>query len=216
MKINLYYLLNFPKVSKIVGDKIFNKNIQNKTKKMIDTIKKDSALFNISLGLFVFGVLIGVMVQLAYPELIQHFIDQFSEYLRSIVDTDATKSSMMVMIFLNNLRVAIMAFLLGIIFGIVPTMVLIVNGVILGVLGTMMGQNGNLLTFLVLIIPHGVIEIPAILFSCVAGYKLFLGWISNKRHLKKEFNESLLIIAGVSVMLFLAAIIESFFTSTLA
>lgn len=123
---------------------------------------------------------------------------------------------MMVMIFLNNLRVALMAFVLGIIFGIIPTMVLVVNGIILGVLGTMMGQNGNLLTFIVLIVPHGIVEIPAILFSCVAGYKMFLGWISNKRNLRNEFNESILIIAGASIMLLIAAIIESLFTSTLA
>ncbi len=183
--------------------------------RFISIIRSEKNFLWITIAFFSLGILLGALIQFTFPELIDQFINQLKNYLEGIAGSKPSKTSLMIFIFLNNFRVAIMAFLLGIIFGIMPTLVLVFNGAILGVLGTRMGQQGELINFFISILPHGVFEIPAILFSCVAGYKMFLGWISKERELKNEFKESLILIVGSGLILLLAAFIEGFITTTL-
>ncbi|OWT32486.1 hypothetical protein BGI41_07410 [Methanobrevibacter sp. 87.7] len=72
-------------------------------------------------------------------------------------------------IFLSNFKVTLMMYFVGILFGIITAVLMILNGMIIGyVLG-----KGPFLVVLLYILPHGILEFPALIFSCTAGFTLF-------------------------------------------
>jgi uncharacterized membrane protein SpoIIM required for sporulation len=92
------------------------------------------------------------------------------------------------------------------------------NGVILGAVAVdymMAGETSFLLGWL---LPHGAIEIPAILLAGQAGIVLagaLIGWskpISLRMRLRKISNDLVTLIFGVALMLVWAGIIEAFFS----
>src|SRR5437016_1603827 len=116
----------------------------------------------------------------------------------------------------NNIRVSILALALGMSFGVGTIIVLFYNGIVLGLVAidyVMAGQTTFLLGWL---LPHGVIEIPAILIGGQAGLMLagaLIGW--GQRHsitarLRAIAPDVVPLIFGVVLMLIWAGIIESF------
>ena len=116
----------------------------------------------------------------------------------------------------NNIRVSILALALGMSFGVGTIIVLFYNGIVLGLVAidyVMAGQTTFLLGWL---LPHGVIEIPAILIGGQAGLMLagaLIGW--GQRHsitarLRAIAPDVVTLIFGVVLMLIWAGIIESF------
>jgi uncharacterized membrane protein SpoIIM required for sporulation len=92
------------------------------------------------------------------------------------------------------------------------------NGVILGAVAVdymMAGETPFLLGWL---LPHGAVEIPAILLAGQAGIVLagaLIGWgkpISLRMRLHKISNDLVTLIAGVALMLVWAGIVEAFFS----
>ena len=73
-------------------------------------------------------------------------------------------------IFSNNVVTTFLFMLLGIIFGIAPLLFLLINGL---VLGFVVYLTGSALVAIAGIMPHGIIEIPAIILAASLG--LFLG-----------------------------------------
>ena len=88
-------------------------------------------------------------------------------------------------IFLNNIQSAFLGFILGIIFGIIPLTILIVNGYILGfVMNKSVAVEGILIIWR--LVPHGIFEIPAILISTSLGIKLG----TDLRNFKKNITRT--------------------------
>ena len=92
------------------------------------------------------------------------------------------------------------------------------NGVILGAVAldyVLAGETAFLLGWL---LPHGVIEIPAIVLAGQAGLVLagaLIGWgrsISLKERLRNISGDLVTLIMGVAVMLIWAGIVEAFFS----
>lgn len=116
-------------------------------------------------------------------------------------------------IFVNNLRSSFFAMLFGIFFGILPFVVIVVNGYVLGFVANKTVSSEG---FLVLwrLLPHGIFELPAVLISIAIGLKLgmFL-FVYRGRKKGKEFRRGLVdafrvFILIVIPLLVLAAIIE--------
>ena len=116
----------------------------------------------------------------------------------------------------NNTRVAITAMSLGLSWGIGTVVVLFYNGVTLGavVLDYIRAGQGRFLAGWLL--PHGVIEIPAILLAGQAGFLLagaLIGW-GKRTSLRMRFREVgpdlVTLIGGVALMLVWAGIVEAF------
>jgi uncharacterized membrane protein SpoIIM required for sporulation len=114
--------------------------------------------------------------------------------------------------------VAILTLALGLTWGVGTLIMLFYNGVILGAVAVdymMAGETPFLLGWL---LPHGVIEIPAILLAGQAGIVLagaLIGWgkpISLRMRLRKISNDLVTLIFGVALMLVWAGIIEAFFS----
>ena len=118
----------------------------------------------------------------------------------------------------NNIRVSIKAMAWGMTFGLGTIIVLFQNGVILGLVAVdyvLAGQTQFLLGW---IMPHGVIEIPAILISGQAGLMLagaLIGWGQRntmRQRLRAITRDLVTLIFGVALMLVWAGLVEAFFS----
>lgn len=117
-------------------------------------------------------------------------------------------------IFLNNILIATFLVLGGFFFGIIPITIGWLNFFSLGVLTAHFSRRIGWIPYLLSLIPHGILEIPAIMISIYAGIKIFFiirdKSICQKRNLiiyeiKKTFK--------IIVPLFLlASIIETYIT----
>jgi len=120
-------------------------------------------------------------------------------------------------VFTNNVRVAILAFAAGILLCVVTAALLAYNGAAVGVaagLFTAAGQPGR---FWGLILPHGLLELSAVIVAGAAG--LSLGWAivvpgdrSRRDALAEQGRRSVSIVLGLVVAFFAAGLIEGFVT----
>ena len=128
------------------------------------------------------------------------------------------KSSFSSHLMTHNTKVAIFTLALGLTWGIGTLIMLFYNGVILGAVAVdyvMAGESTFLLGWL---LPHGAIEIPAIILAGQAGLVLagaLIGWgksLSLKMRLRRISADLVTLILGIAVMLFWAGIVEAFFS----
>ena len=120
-------------------------------------------------------------------------------------------------IFLNNAIKGFFVLVLGMFFGIIPLLFIFLNGELIGiVLGISQIKGLGISRIIVGIIPHGILEIPAIMLS--AGYGLWLGYrfyrfIWHKDDFGIYFSFALRKYFKVILpLLLLAALIEAFVT----
>lgn len=116
----------------------------------------------------------------------------------------------------NNVGVSITTLALGITWGVGTVIILFINGVMLGavVLDYVLAGEGVFVTAWLL--PHGAVEIPAILLAGQAGLMLgrgLIGWgsrVSVRGRMRELAPDLVTIIAGVALMLVWAAIVEAY------
>jgi uncharacterized membrane protein SpoIIM required for sporulation len=116
----------------------------------------------------------------------------------------------------HNTQVAVFTLGLGVSFGIGTIVVLFYNGVILGAVA-LDYVAGNQTAFLLgWLLPHGVIEIPAILVAGQAGLVLgaaLIGWGGRQTRadrLRAVAPDLATLIGGVAIMLVWAGVVEAF------
>ena len=128
------------------------------------------------------------------------------------------KSSFSSHLMTHNTKVAIFTLALGLTWGIGTLIMLFYNGVILGAVAVdyvMAGESTFLLGWL---LPHGAIEIPAIILAGQAGLVLagaLIGWgkpVALKMRLRKISADLVTLILGIGLMLIWAGIVEAFFS----
>ncbi len=131
---------------------------------------------------------------------------------------EGNKSTFSAQLMTNNTRVALTTLAFGITWGVGTAIVLFYNGVTLGAVCwdyVMAGQSRFLAGWL---LPHGSIEIPAIVLAGQAGLIFagaLIGWGSRKTRatrLREVLGDVMTLIGGVAVMLVWAGIIEAFFS----
>lgn len=120
-------------------------------------------------------------------------------------------------IMVNNISVALRAFVFGITLGIGTIYVLFFNGAMLGALTALVYLYSRPVEYWSLILPHGIIELAAIFISGAAGLMiaksiLLPGDYSRKHSLILGSKRAISLIAGVVLMLVIAGVIEGFFT----
>ena len=118
----------------------------------------------------------------------------------------------------HNIRVSLFTLAFGMTAGFGTAITLFYNGVILGAISAdyvMAGQTRFLLAWL---LPHGSIELPAILVAGQAGFVIggaLLGWRSRallRDRLRAVSHDVLTLIGGLALMLVWAGIVEAFFS----
>jgi uncharacterized membrane protein SpoIIM required for sporulation len=118
----------------------------------------------------------------------------------------------------NNIRVSILLLAMGMTWGIGTMLLLFYNGVILGAIMLDYIRAGQTAFMLGWLMPHGVIEIPAVLIAGQAGLligKVLIGGRDRttlKTRLRALGPDLMNLIGGAAVMLVWAGLIESFFS----
>lgn len=125
-----------------------------------------------------------------------------------------------IFVFLNNSFSLILTILLGVIFGLFPLLVLFSNGTLFGIFAFIWQQQFPLTDFLLVTLPHGIIEIPILIVGAAIGLKM--GQLAFRKVFKKQgqIKPELLIalkfyLKVLLPLLALAAFIEIFITPLL-
>ncbi len=117
----------------------------------------------------------------------------------------------------NNISVALNAFALGITAGIGTCFVMILNAMMLGGIAGHFANHDLIYAFCSFIVPHGALEIFAIILAGAAGLRLGLslaipGELTRKSSLQKGAKDAVLLVLGTIPMFILAGLIEGFIT----
>jgi len=117
-------------------------------------------------------------------------------------------------LFRHNVSVSLVAFALGITFGIGTAWLMFENGIIMGALAAVFVEAGQSRAFLTGILPHGVLEIPACLIGGAGGFLLAQGILRARpwprlEELARTGREALWLVAGCIPLLAMAALLEA-------
>jgi uncharacterized membrane protein SpoIIM required for sporulation len=116
----------------------------------------------------------------------------------------------------HNTQVTLTTLALGMTFGFGTIVMLFYNGVILGAVAFDYIHAGQTVFLMGWLLPHGVIEIPAILVGGQAGLVIayaLIGWgsrISRAARLRMVSRDVATLAGGAAMMLVWAGIVESF------
>lgn len=163
---------------------------------------------------FVSSVIFGFVIASVNFEDAENIVREVTSQFGYIKDLNVF--SIFLYIFFNNSIKGFLAMLSGTFFGIFPFVFLFSNGEFIGlILG--LGETASV-TFRIMIglLPHGILEIPAIILS--ASYGFWLGYRFFKFLVFREPFKEYFILAVrkyvriVLPLLFLAALIETFVT----
>ena len=122
-------------------------------------------------------------------------------------------------VFTNNVRVALLAFSAGIVVCLFSALVLVQNGANIGQFVAVFVSAGKGTELFGLLVPHGVIELSAVVVAGAAGLRL--GWTvidpGDRRRgqaLAEEGRRAVALVMGAAAMLLVAGIIEGFVTGS--
>jgi uncharacterized membrane protein SpoIIM required for sporulation len=173
-----------------------------------------------SFGFFVFGAILAMLLVYSNPDNAKYFLDP--AWVEGIKEGHQGGGQwnyplMSSYIMVNNIRVSLLAFVLGLTLGLGTIYVLFINGALLGALTALIYMYGNPTHYWSLILPHGVIELTAIFIAGAAGLMLargilLPGELTRWHSLIKGAKNAVLLILGVIILLVIAGIIEGFYT----
>jgi uncharacterized membrane protein SpoIIM required for sporulation len=156
-----------------------------------------------------------IFMALVVPEsLIVQVRDRQELWMGSIVGIEPFASAN---IMINNIQVSFTALAGGITVGVLTLYVLLLNGVSLGAVAALVGQNHLAYPFWAFVLPHGALELPAIFFSAAAGLLIAKALVFPEQYrrvdaLKRYGQQAARLIFGVVPMLVIAGTIEGFFS----
>ncbi len=118
----------------------------------------------------------------------------------------------------NNILVALNSFAGGMLLGTLTIWALAFNGMLIGAIAAVFWQKGYLLSFWAMILPHGVIELTAIVLAAAGGFILaksilLPGEYSRSDALKMNGGVAIRFLCGTVFLLVIAALIEGFLST---
>lgn len=128
-----------------------------------------------------------------------------------------SSADMFLAITVNNIRVALTAFVLGVLFSAGTLYIIIQNGIMLGAFQYFFFEKGLLMQSVLKIWIHGTLEISAIVIAGAAGLVignslLFPGSFSRLESFKKGAKQGLKLAIGLVPVFITAGFLESFVT----
>lgn len=187
------------------------------------TVQQTSGYIAAATALFLLGCAIAwwftwqdpVFMSLIVPEsLIEKVRDKHELWMGSIVGIEPLASSG---ITINNIKVSFAAIAGGITAGAFTVYILFFNGISIGAVATLVGQNNLAYPFWAFVFPHGALELPAIFFAGGAGLLiaraiLFPGKYKRGDALKFYGSQASGLVFGIVPMLIIAGTIEGFYS----
>ncbi len=177
----------------------------------------------IACGIFLLGCLIAwwcawqdaSFLPLVVPQaLIEKVRDRRELWMGSILGVEPLAASG---IAINNLSVAFRMVGGGILAGIWTIYALFFNGILIGAIATLVGQNGLAYPFWAFVFPHGALELPAIFIAGGGGLLIARGLLFPGRYRRRDALriyglQAAQLVMGIFPMLLIAGAIEGFFS----
>ena len=172
--------------------------------------------FAVSALLFAAGIWYGMQDPPAFRELILSQLEGLQDAARQIGELENEQLGMFAFIFLNNAIKSAIVVYLGLLFGLFPLVFLLINGMVIGFLLFVMREQGADVADVLLygILPHGILELPAIVIACAYGLKL--GVLAMRRLAGRDGGElgytlrlTLPLILFLAAVLLAAALVEA-------
>jgi uncharacterized membrane protein SpoIIM required for sporulation len=193
------------------------------------TFRRRAAAFWLALAIAVAGTIFGAVATLVDPEsrsVTMPFGHDTLDPSERVAREESSshdrmpggQSSFAAFLMTNNIKVSLLTLALGMTWGIGTIIVLFKNMVGLGAIGAdyiMAGQTDFLFGWLM---PHGVIEIPAILIAAQGGFVLAGALLGRGQRaalgarMRAAAPDVVTLIGGVAVMLVWAGLVEGFFS----
>ena len=171
------------------------------------------------LALMALAYFAGIAVGLQAPEqLAEMVIEEARRLVESIITSDPFELALR--IFLNNARVALIVALLSPLV-VAPGFLVFANGIILGIALTYAASKLGWVVAMASVLPHGILEIPALLLAAAASTSLGLAiWRAVRGRKREPWRKTLSSFAKaftISLALFAAAaFVEAIVTPLLA
>jgi uncharacterized membrane protein SpoIIM required for sporulation len=193
-----------------------------------EVVRGNAGAFLLVLTALLLGALLGGVwvavdpdvkeVILPFPHLLGSPSDRVAEEEAAVSSVSEAHSSFAAQLMANNIRVSILVLVLGIFYGVFTLILVFYNGVILGavIVDYLLAGEGVFLAAWLL--PHGSVEIPAILFSAQAGLLITRALMFQEKRqslaarLRGVRPDITVLIGGVVLLLVWAGLIESFFS----
>lgn len=168
-----------------------------------------------SIQLLVFSLIVGVYVAAYHAKETQQVVDWAASSLSPGVSLSGLQ--LFFFIFENNVTALFYSLAESIVFGISPILMIVANGVIIGVFMVLVTKKASFMYFILGILPHGIFEIPAAIISSSMGMRVGSAVILKLRRKKTSivgeiYNALKYFILVVVPLLFIAALIEAFIT----
>jgi len=177
------------------------------------------AYFFILCCLFLLSTYTGYFVAMRDPKIAENVLSQFSSEFGFI--KLLPRFLIFLIIFVNNAVKAFVAMLLGVLFGLAPVLFVVLNGMMVGMVVYVVGERIGIDRVIMLLLPHGIIEIPAILLAC--SYGLWLGRMFFEKLRGKDVSMNEMVGEAISKfvktvvpMLLVSAFVEAYITPMLA
>lgn len=199
-------------------------NLQNflksKFSKFLKTIKNNISYLRVIFSIFIISFFGGVItyfepnINPLYP-LVEGGINQIASLGERATNLDFLGITLL--IFKNNILVASFMIFGGIFFGLVPILIIIINGLILGFfISALLFSTIGPMTKTILIgsfVPHGLVELAAIFIAASFGLRLGINYLRPKnknklRTLRSDFSSVLEVYLFVIIALIIASFIE--------
>ncbi|WP_339200990.1 stage II sporulation protein M [Paenibacillus sp. FSL P2-0322] len=180
-------------------------------------------LILISAFLFCTSIMVGWLSTGTIQSMLAQQMEGLGEVAQRLQNSDHPQWSFFVFIFFNNAIKCVLVIFMGAVFGIVPFIFLIVNGMVLGFVVHLQTDMGRSMYEVVVkgLLPHGVIELPVLIIACAFGLKFginIMSTIGTSIGLKRKgtgpvwdlfMKQTLRVSIWSVILLLIAAAIES-------
>lgn len=177
-------------------------------------------------ALFIAAIALGTINADGLQRLLLSQIEGLQGVVQNLQQSDNVTLSFFTFIFLNNAIKSVLVMLLGAFFGLIPVIFLLINGMVLGFVVMVSHERGENIAELIFkgLLPHGILELPAIVIACAYGMKfgglvigsLFSLGAGKRERLAARWEHGMKQMLGAAfwivIMLFVAAAIESTIT----
>lgn len=175
--------------------------------------------FGLLLLVFLAFSFVGYAAGAANPEAAMDAVKKVVSQIGPVSDSSFQN---FIKIFTNNSLVALFMFISGLFFGLGPWFIMAFNGLVVGLVVLAVHRTAGMpMSQIVLgLVPHGVIEIPAIAIAGVAGIvwyrELVKGEGEGAERFKRGAANGLKLFLLSVALLFVAALIEAYVTPKVA
>lgn len=161
----------------------------------------------VSFSLFLVGIIAGSIISNRFEELPENFSGMLN-----IIENENMFGTILQLL-AHNVIASFLTLMLGMIFGIAPAIIIVLNGMIIGIVLSLGLSEISLTDTFWAIAPHGIFELPAIIIT--SGLGLWIGvWIFSKeknQSLKYRVSKSYHVFVSIILpLMIIAAVIEGY------